>query len=120
MVELVGRSDSDRAGDSSMRQSATGYHCNAQGVTVCNSCLKQTAISLRSCEAEFYAASFCAGQLLGLAELFTEPHYKVSVLPEMDSDSVRQALQEKRNERTEAHKHSLLIHVQQWIREDYW
>ena len=47
-----------RAGDSSTRQSATGYHCNVQGVTVCNTCLKQTAISLRSCEAEFY------GQLL--------------------------------------------------------
>ena len=30
---------------------------------------KQTAISLSSCEAEFYAASACAGELLGLAVL---------------------------------------------------
>ena len=32
---------------------------------MCNRSLKQTAISLSSCEAEFYAASACAGELLG-------------------------------------------------------
>ena len=57
LLELVGRNDSDWAGDSATRQSVTGYHCNAQGVTMCNRSLKQTAISLSSCEAEFYAAS---------------------------------------------------------------
>ena len=36
-------------------------------------------IRLSSCEAEVYAASACAGELLGLAELFKELHYKVSV-----------------------------------------
>ena len=49
-------------------QSVAGYHCNVQGVTMCNRSLKRTAISLSSCEAEFYAASACAGKLLGLAE----------------------------------------------------
>ena len=53
VLQLVGRSDSDRAGDSATRRSVTGYHCNVQGVTVCNRSLKQTAISLSSCEAEF-------------------------------------------------------------------
>ena len=32
---------------------------------MCNRSLKQTAISLGSCEAEFYAASACAGELVG-------------------------------------------------------
>ena len=44
-----------------------------------NRCLRQTAISLSSREAEFYAASACSGELLGLAELFKELHYNVSV-----------------------------------------
>ena len=70
LLELVRRSDSDWAGDSATRQSATGYHCDVQNVTMCNRSLKQTALSLSSCEAEFYAASACAGELLGLAELF--------------------------------------------------
>ena len=86
-LEVVGRSDSDWPGDSATRQSVTGYHCGVQNVTMCNRSLKQTAISLSSCEAEFYAANACAGELLGLAELFKELHCKVSVRPEMDSDS---------------------------------
>ena len=57
LLELVDRSDSDWAGDSATRQSATGYHCNVQGVTMCNRSLKHSSISLSSCEAEFYAAS---------------------------------------------------------------
>ena len=89
LLELVGRSDSDWAGDSATRQSVTGYHRNVQNVTMCNRSLKQTAISLYSCEAEFYAAGACAGELLGLAELFKELHYDVAVPLEMDSDSAR-------------------------------
>ena len=58
-----------------------------------NRSLEQTAISLRSCEAEFYAASACAGELLGLTELFKEVHYNVSVRLEMESDSARHILQ---------------------------
>ena len=53
LLELVGRSDSDWAGDSATRQSVTGYHCDVQSVTMCNRSLKQTAISLSSYEAEF-------------------------------------------------------------------
>ena len=69
LLELVGRSDSDRASDSTTRQSVMGYHCDVQNVTMCNRSLKQTAISLSSCEAEFNADSACAGELLGLTEL---------------------------------------------------
>ena len=94
-LELVGRSDSDWAGDSATRQSVTGYHCDMQNVTMCNPSLKKTAISLSKCEAEFYAASACAGELLGLAELFKELHYNVSVRLEMDSDSARHILQRR-------------------------
>ena len=95
LLELVGRSDSDWAGDSTTRQSVTGYHCDVQNVTMCNRSLKQTAISLSSCEAEFHAATACAGELLGLAELFKELHYKVSVRLEMNSDSARHILQRR-------------------------
>ena len=83
-MELVGRSDSDWPGDSATRQSVTGYHCGVQNVTMFNRSLKQTAISFSSCEEEFYAASLCAGELVGLAELFKELHYNVSVRLEME------------------------------------
>ena len=89
LLELVGRSDSDLAGDSTTRHSVTGYHCDVQDVTACNWSLKQRATSLSSCEAEFYAASACAGELLGLAELSKELHCNVSVRLEMDSASAR-------------------------------
>ena len=84
MIEFVGRGDSDWAGDSATRQSVTGYHCDVQNVTMFNRSLKQTAISLSSCEAEFHAASLCAGELVGLTELFKELHYNVTVRLEMD------------------------------------
>ena len=57
LLEIVGRGDSDWAGDSATRQSDTGYHFNVQNVTMCKRSLKQTAISLSSCEAEFHAVS---------------------------------------------------------------
>ena len=95
LLELVGRSDSDWADDSATRQSVTGYQCDVQNVTMCNQSLKQSAISLSSCETEFYAASACGGALLGLAELFKELHYNVSVRLEMDSDSARHNLQHR-------------------------
>ena len=62
-------------------------------IAMCRASLKQTAVSLSSCEAEFYAAGACARELLGLAELFKELHYNVSVRLEMDSDSARHILQ---------------------------
>ena len=95
MTELVGRSDSDGARDSATRQSVTGYHCNVHGVPRWNRSLKKTATSLSSCAAEFYAASACAGELLGLAKLFKELHFNVSVRFELDSDSPRSILQRK-------------------------
>ena len=67
MIELVGRGDSDWARDSATRRSVTGYQCNVHGVPRWNRSLKQTAISLSCCAAEFYSASACAGELLGLA-----------------------------------------------------
>ena len=75
---------------------SAGCHCDVQNVTLCNRSLKQTAISLSSCDAEFFAASVCAGELLGLAELFKELHNDVSVRLEVDSDSARHTLQRRR------------------------
>ena len=49
-------SDSDWTGDSATRQSVSGHHCNLHGLAMCNRCLKQTAISLSSCEAELLPA----------------------------------------------------------------
>ena len=116
LLEPVGRSDSDWAGDSATRRSVTGYHCDVQNVTKCIRSLKQTAISLRSCEAEFYAASACAGELLGLAELFKELHYTVSVRLEMDSDSATHLLQRRRQGGLK-HIEIRCLAIQQWIRE---
>ena len=114
--KLVGRSDSDWAGDSPTRQSVTGYHCDVQNVTMCNRSLKQTAISFSSCEAQFYTASACVRELLGLAELFKELHYKVSVRLEMDSDSARHILQ-RRGPGGLKHIEIRCLSLHQWTRE---
>ena len=115
-LELVGRGDSDWASDSATRQSVTGCHCDGQNVTMCNRSLKQTAISLSSCEAEFYAASACAGELLGLAELFKELHFKfqfVSKWIQTRQDTFCRA------EDAGGLKHIEIqcLSIQQWIRE---
>ena len=117
LLELVGRGDSDWAGDSATRQSVTGYHCDVQNVTMYNRNLKQTAVSLSSCEAGFYAASACAGDLLGLAELCKEPHHNVSVRLEMDSDSARHILQ-RRGPGGLKHIEIRCLAIQQWISEE--
>ena len=96
-----------------MRQIVPGYHCNGQGVTMCNRSPKQTAISLSSC---VYAASVCAGELLGLAELFKELRCNVSVRLEMDSDWARHILQQ-RGWRGLKHLEIRWLALQQWIRE---
>ena len=116
LLEFVGRSDSDSAGDSATRQSVTGYHSDLQNVTMCNRCLKQRAISLSSCEAELYAASACAGELLGLPELIEELHHNVPVLLEMDPDSARHILQ-RRGPGGLKHIEIRCLARQQWIRE---
>ena len=117
LLELVGRSDSDWAGDSATRRSVPGYQCNVQGVTMCNRSLKQTAISLSSCEAAFYAVTACVGELLGLAELFKDLHHKVSVRLEMDSDSARHILQ-RRGPGGLKHVEKRCLAIQQWLREE--
>ena len=86
---------SSRAGDSATCQSFTGYHCSVQGEVMCNLVQKQTALSLSSFEAEFYAASACTGEFLGLAELFKDFHCRVSVRLGMDSDSARHILERR-------------------------
>ena len=116
LLELVGRSDSDWAGDSATRQSVSGYHCDVHDVTMCNRSLTQTAISLSSCEAEFCSASACAGEPLGLAELCKKLHYNVSVPLEMDSDSARHILQRRRPGGLK-HIEIRCLAIQQWIRE---
>ena len=83
---------------------------------MCNRSLKQTAISLSSCEAEFHAASACAGELLGLAELFKELHCNVSVRLEMDSDASIHILQ-RRGPGGLKHIEIRCLAIQQWIRE---
>ena len=82
---------------------------------MCNGSLKQTAISLSSCEAESCAASARAGELLGLAELFKQPHYNVSVRLEMDSDSARHILQH-RGPGGLKHIEIRCLSIQQWIK----
>ena len=62
---------------------------------ICNRSLKQTVISLSSCEAEFCVASTCAVELVGLAEFVQELHYTVSEKLEMDSDPARHVLQRR-------------------------
>ena len=117
--KIIGRSDSDWAGDSATRQSVTGHHCDVQNVTMCHRSLQQTAISLSSCEADFYTASACAGELLGLAELFMELHYKVSLRLEMDSVSARHILQ-RRGPGGLKHIEIRCLTTPQWVRANFY
>ena len=111
-LEPVSRGDSDWADDSATCRSVAGYHCDVQNVAMFNRSLKQTAISLTSCEAEFYAANACAGELLGLAELFKELHVRL----EMDSDSAR-LIPQRRGPGGLNHIEIRCLTMQQWIRE---
>ena len=111
LLEFVRRSDSDWAGDSATRQSVTVYHCGAQNVTMCNRSLEQTAISLSLCETEFYAVSACAGEMLGLAELFKELHYKVSVRLEMDFRLGKTHSPALRTRWTQTHRDTMLVNT---------
>ena len=83
---------------------------------MCNRSLEQTTISLSSREAEFYAACACAGELLGLAELFKELRYDVALRLEMDSDSGRHILQ-RRGPGGLKHIEIRCLAMQQWVRE---
>ena len=116
LLELVGSGDSDWAGDSATRQSVTRYHCDVQNVTMRNRSLKKKAISLSSCEAEFFAASACAGELLGLAKVFKELHYDVAVRLEMDSDSTRH-IRQRRGPCGLKHIETRCWAIQHWVRE---
>ena len=64
-----------------------------------------------------YAASACGEELFGLAELFKELHYKISVRLEMDFDSARQALL-RRGPGGLKHIEIRCLAIQQWIREE--
>ena len=93
MVELVGRSDSDWAGDSSTRQSVTGYQCNVLGVMLCDRSLTSVLALAKQSSTQPARENF-----LGLAELFKGLHCKVSVRLEMNSDSARQVSREEDRE----------------------
>ena len=55
--------------------------------------------------------------MLGLAELFKDLHYKVSVRLEMDSDSARHILQ-RRGPGGRKHIEIRCLSTQQWIRDE--
>ena len=115
-LEIVGRSHSDWAGDSATRQCVTGYHCDVQNVTMRNRSLRQTAISLSSREAEFYAASACVGELLGLARTL-----QGTALQRFSSsrDGFRLGKTHSAAQETGGLKHIDIrcLAIQQWVRE---
>ena len=56
---LSGFADADHAGDPDGRRSITGYCLILNGAAISWSSVRQQAVSLSSCEAEFYSASAC-------------------------------------------------------------
>ena len=109
LLELVGCCDSDWAGDSATRQSVTGYHCDVQNVTSCN-------LQVVHAKQSSTQPSACAAELLGLAELFQELHYNVSVRLEMDSDSARHIVK-RRGPGGLKHIEKRCLAIRQWMRE---
>ena len=98
-----------------MRQFAkcvTGHHCDVQNVTKCNRSLKQTAISLSSCEAELHAASACAGTLLGLADLLLQGTSPQRFSSSRDGFRLGKALSTaQRTRRTQTYRNTMLCNT---------
>ena len=92
---IVGRSDSDWAGDSAKRPRVTGYHCNVHGVMLCSRSLKH-CWDLQNCS--------------------KKSSDKVAVRLEMDSDSARRVLQ-TRGPAGRKHIEIRFLAMQQWIGE---
>ena len=113
LLELVGRIDSDWAGDSATRQSVT---------EISFQCAGRDDVQ-KKCEADSNQSQFmrgrvlrfqCAGELLGLADLFKELHHNLPVRLEMDSDPARPILQ-RRGPGGLKHIARRCLAVQQWI-----
>ena len=80
-----------------------------------NRCLRQTAISLSSREAEFYAASACSGELLGTRRTLQGTSLQ-RFSSSRDSDSARHILQ-RRGQGGLKHTEIRCLAIQQWVRE---
>ena len=98
LLELDGRRESDWAGGSATRQFVTGYHCTVQGVPIRNRSLKQTVISLSSCEAQILRNQYLRGRISGSRRTLQRTSLQRFSSLEMDSDSARHVSREEDQE----------------------
>ena len=117
VINLNGHSDSDWAGDAVTRCSVTGYSISLNGSLLLSKALKQKVKSLSSCEAEFYAASACAIELLGLKEFLQELGFRVVASLYMDSDSARSILK-RRGPGGLKHIELRVLAIQDWVKDE--
>ena len=89
MALLVGYSDSDYAGDQESRRSVSCVWVELDSVPICAYSRQQSIIATSSAEAEYYAMSGAAVELLGISSLLTELRIEHHVILRSDSSSGR-------------------------------
>jgi hypothetical protein len=86
-LTLVGYSDSDWAGCKDSRRSVSGGVVLSAGALLKSWSNRQATVALSSAEAELYAASKTAAELMGIESLFVDMGWKPTVVPELYTDS---------------------------------
>ena len=114
LLEIVGRSNSDWAGDSATRQSVTGYHCDVQNVTMCNRSLKQN-----SDQSQFMRSRVLRSQCLRRRTVGTRRTQQGTALQRCSSSpqTRRDTNIQRRGPGGLKHIEKRCLAIQQWIRE---
>ena len=69
-IEVVGKCDSDYAGDLESKRSVTGYLVFVNGCLIAWRSRQQKVTSLSSCESEYYAITEVATEMLYIKQIF--------------------------------------------------
>ena len=86
-LALVGYCDSDWAGCKDSRRSVSGGVVLSAGSLLKSWSNRQATVALSSAEAELYAASKTAAELMGVQSLFADLGWTVTMVPELYTDS---------------------------------
>ena len=69
-IEVVGKCDSDYAGDLESKRSVTGYLVFVNGCLIAWRSKQQKVTSLSSCESKYYAITEVASEMLYIKQIF--------------------------------------------------
>ena len=85
LVELVGFSDSERAGDQASRKSQSSGHVDADGCPLASCSRRQSCVATSNSMAEYCAMCSIAEELLHMRSVLEHLEFKVNTTPLGDS-----------------------------------